>query len=243
VRQISFGSLRFVICTVALAGALLLPIRAAGQQFVTDDAARVDRGACQVEVWHGEVSSWLLPACHLVPGVELTAGLGWVRENGERSTENVLQAKSVFRPLGPNRLAVGLVAGLGLDPVEQSRTGTVSSAFAFVPVSYSPRGDDLLLHMNVGLHLHRREDGQEELSRRSDLTWAVRGDVPLGGAVTGIAELYGFEGERPLYQLGLRTAVIEELLGIDVSWGGNTRSGEAGAGWVVGLAWTPAPFR
>jgi len=42
-------------------------------------------------------------------------------------------------------------------------------------------------------------------------------------------------------EAGVRTALIPEWLLVDVSWGGHTQSGLNGAGWSVGLAWTPPP--
>lgn len=53
------------------------PAQLGAQQLATDDAGIVDYRACQLEAWHGQCSSWLLPACSPVRNPELTFGLGW----------------------------------------------------------------------------------------------------------------------------------------------------------------------
>ena len=45
------------------------------QQYVTDDAAITEYRGCQIQMWHGERSSWVLPVCTLVPRLELSLGL------------------------------------------------------------------------------------------------------------------------------------------------------------------------
>jgi hypothetical protein len=57
----------------------LLPAAAEAQQFATDDAGIADYRACQVEAWRGETASWLLPACHFIRNLEITAGMGFVQ--------------------------------------------------------------------------------------------------------------------------------------------------------------------
>lgn len=83
------------ILGIALMGAL--PAAPAGaQQYVVDDAAIVDPNACQVEAWHGERSSWILPACQLLGNVEISAGVGFLDEGeGLRETEYAVEAKTL----------------------------------------------------------------------------------------------------------------------------------------------------
>jgi hypothetical protein len=73
-------------------------------------------------------------------------------------------------------------------------------------------------------------------------TWAFRGDLVLTECFTLIGELFGEDRLRPEYQLGLRTILLPEYLLADLSYGGHSAPGVAGAGWAVGLAWTPPPL-
>jgi hypothetical protein len=73
-------------------------------------------------------------------------------------------------------------------------------------------------------------------------TWAFRGDLVLTERFTLIGELFGEDRLRPEYQLGLRTILLPEYLLADLSYGGHSAAGVAGAGWAVGLAWTPPPL-
>jgi hypothetical protein len=82
------------------------PTPAATQQFVTDDAGIVDFRACQLEGWHGESASWVLPACQPIRHLEITAGVGFIPENGSRAVEYVLQAKHVPPEVEPGHVGV-----------------------------------------------------------------------------------------------------------------------------------------
>jgi hypothetical protein len=228
---------------------LVAPAGAASQQFVTDDAAIVDRRACQLEAWLGQTSSWILPACQFVPRLEITAGVGFGDggHGGGRHAEYVLQGKYLFRELAPGGLGVGLVAGLGYDPLSQVRGG-VEGVFAYVPLSLSLRDHGLILHGNLGWLFERDEhehNGHVHDEAHHALTWAARADLllPLAGErFTLIGELFGEDRLRPEFQLGLRSELIAGRLLVDMSWGGHTQRGTNGAGWSFGFAWTPPPL-
>lgn len=237
----SFMSLVVAACT--------LPQPAVAQQFVTDDAFITESRACQLEAWHGETSSWLQPACHFVRPVELMLGAGSVAGDDGRSTQYVLQAKAQLREPRTGGIGYGFVAGLGHDPQAQVRGGVVS-LFAHVPVTASLAADALLLHVNAGWHHEYADHGQGRVHEDDDhghhaFTWALRADATprlADGRIAFIAELFGENGTRPEFQLGLRGAAVAERLLVAVSWGGHTRSGQAGAGWTAGFTWTPPPL-
>ncbi|MDQ3606314.1 MAG: hypothetical protein M3418_09060 [Gemmatimonadota bacterium] len=234
------------------AGALLLLLAAgmaapaAAQQFVTDDATVTAHRACQLEGWYGEAASWVLPACRFFRPLEITAGVGFVAdEDGGRAAEYVLQGKTLFRELQPNGYGVGLVMGIGVDPLAQATGRRIEGVYAFLPLSLSLAGDRLLLHLNPGWHFER--DAHDHGGRVQDaahhaFTWAFRGDLVLTERFTLIGELFGEDRLRPEYQLGLRTILLPEYLLADLSYGGHSAAGVAGAGWAVGLAWTPPPL-
>jgi hypothetical protein len=235
--------LRRLVLTAAAAACLSAqPARA--QQFVTDDAALTTPRACQLELWHGKVSSWVQPACHFVPGLELMAGVGLVDDGGARRAEYVLQGKYLLRETPEDGLGLGLVAGIGFDPRAQA-VGGVEGVFVLVPASLSLRGGRLLLHGNLGWHFERT--GHDPVHEGDDghhgLNWTARADVRLPGAgdrLTVIGELFAEDRLRPEFQLGLRTVLAADRLSLDLSWGGHTDRPHRGAGWTAGLIWTPA---
>jgi hypothetical protein len=222
------------------------PIRA--QQFVTDDAELVDLGACQLEGWHGESASWVLPACQPIEMLEITAGVGFVPEDGAHAVEYVLQGKVLIRSAEPGRLGIGLVGGLGFGPISQVVGDGVAGAYAYVPVTVPAADEGLILHVNVGWQFERDDLGEGSAggsASRHAFTWAARADLALPHAadrLTLIGELYGVDRVGPEYQLGIRTVLVEDRLLFDLSWGGHTASAERGAGWALGVAWTPPPF-
>jgi hypothetical protein len=179
---------------------------------VTDDAAIVAYRACQLEVWHGERSSWLQPACQPIPALELTVGIGSLDHGAGREAELLLQVGYMPRQVEPGRAGFGIVAGVGYDPQAQAGSG-VEGIFAYVPVSYQSPGGALLLHVNLGWHHHAAagHDGHhhtayaqqhgahsfvasatradvappnalERFLLNSSVTWATRTDVALPGA-------------------------------------------------------------
>jgi hypothetical protein len=210
----------------------------AAQQFVTDDAGIVEHGACQLEGWVGATTSWLLPACQLIRGVELTAGIGSVRVDNARTTQYVFQLKQLFRESDAGSGGIGFVAGVGLDRGSQVAGGTTTTAFAYVPASTPLYGDRFVAHGNVGWRYATSE-------RVHRFTWAMRADVALSSAPvwpTAIGELFGEGAGKPAYQVGVRATVGRDRLLVDLSWGDHTDRTQRGPGWALGVAWTPPPF-
>jgi hypothetical protein len=219
---------------------VLAPRGVQAQQFYTDDAAIVDAGACQVEGWYGETALWLLPACHFVPNLELTVGLGVLQDAGQR-LEYVVQGKYLLRDVSPRGVGVAVAAGLGFGPLAQVPGDGVAAAFAYVPVTWAPGAGRLVFHGNIGWQFDRNETGI-----RHALIWGVAGDalLPLPGErFTFIGELFGEGDDRPEYQVGLRVSLVTDRLHTDVSWGGHTARDRDGDGLVVGFTWTPPPLR
>jgi hypothetical protein len=229
--------------------ALAAPQVAGAQQFVADDAAIGDRGSCQLEAWHGEFASWIIPACHFVPNLELSLGVGFVGHGPDaRDTEFLVEGKYLFREMAPNRPGIGLVAGFEVDPRASTGRDRFEGVYAYVPVSFGFNEDRLVLHGNLGWHFERDDHGHGhgDEDAHHALTWAVRADVLLPVAAerfTLIGELFGEDRLLPEFQLGVRAALIPDRLLVDLSWGGHTQSDMRGAGWTLGAAWTPPAFR
>lgn len=86
------------------AGALLLLLAAgmaapaAAQQFVTDNATITPHRACQLEGWYGEAAAWVLPACRFVRPLEITAGVGFVADEGGGRAAAGVPARPAHHP-------------------------------------------------------------------------------------------------------------------------------------------------
>jgi hypothetical protein len=231
---------------------LLLPLhggRAQGQQLVTDDAATAEHRACQVEVWHGEISSWLIPACSPLRNLEVALGFGAVSDGSSRVGEYVLGGKyvPVSIDLGGGVLGLGVGGGLGFAPVDRLTPGGVSGAFAYGIGSLGLAGERLALHANLGWHYEQDEhehNGVVHQEGHHAVIWGVRGDgwLPfVAQRVAVIGELFGADRISPEFQVGLRSILVPDRLDVDVTWGGHTASGRRGSGWTLGLAWTAPP--
>jgi hypothetical protein len=219
-------------------GALAPP--AAAQQYVVDDAAIVDRGACQVEAWHGERASWILPACQPIRNLEISAGAGFVDEGGgHRETEYAIEVKTLLRPLAPGGWGVGLVLGVGPNPSAEPGERRFGDVYAFLPASLSLAEDRLVLHGNLGWEWDREaEPHGDHFHERDDhhVTWGARADLALNDLLSVIGEFHGEDDGGPAYQFGFRVHRPAAGVEMDLSWGGHSARGQPGAGFTVGLA-------
>lgn len=204
---------------------------AGAQQYVVEDAAIVDFGACQIEAWHGERESWMEPACQAIGNLELTAGAGFLDNGaGAREVAYLFEAKTLFRPLQPDDVGAGLFFGTVTDADARPE-----DVYGLGVVSASLGDDDLVLHGNVGWIWHRA-DGNHGLFR------GLRADAAVGGPFSLIGEIYGEGRENPEYQLGIRTSFPEAGVELDFSWGAEVGTGQRAAGFTVGIAIISLPF-
>jgi hypothetical protein len=239
-------AVRWGVTLLALATAVLQasPGIARAQQFVVDDAPIVDTGACQLAAWRGRLAGWALPACQLLPNLEVTAGMGWLRDFGDGwHVDYVVQGKYSLRDLEPGGVGVSVVAGAGLGPLAQAMGRSFHQLFAYVPASISTLEDRLILHVNAGWSMEREPHGDHDHTHHHVL-WGGRGDVGLSDRFTLIGEIFREGRETPEFQVGIRTTLIPDRVVLDVSYGDRLRDrvDENRLGLVAGLAWTPPPF-
>lgn len=217
--------------TVILPAWLASSGAAGAQQYITDDAAITEYKACQLQLWHGERSSWLLPVCTLFRGAELSAGLIVMRESRKHyHTEYVAQVKTLLRPLSSKSYGIGIVAGTGRDPGLHRKRVASHSLYAYVPASVSLMRDRLVLHENTGW-LYDTRDGEGQHS----LTWAARADVALTRRIAAIGESFGSNRGEAEFQAGVRAALRPNRVQLDASYGGSWSGDGSGAGWTLGL--------
>ncbi len=231
---------------------VLAPVAVGAQQYITDDAALTEHRACQIQMWHGQRASWVLPVCTPVQNVELSLGFIAVWDDGtmDENTghfEYVVQGKTLLRPLTTNSWGAGFVVGTGRDPALASTNPDLRSYYAYVPLSLSLAGDRVVLHQNTGW-LYQRAGDEQEWRGRHGISWAARADVALGGPhrpLVAVLEAYGAEGAAGVaseFQLGLRAFPRPESVQVDLSWGGFLRTGRRAAGWTLGVTLVTPPF-
>ena len=175
----------------SLLASLAAPPCLAGRPLSVDDANVNDAGAGHVEAWtareSGGSTTWnIAPAYGLTEGVEIAAALA--RDRGNQSTNSALQAKF--------RLTKSQEQGCNF-------AGTLGLAHASVETGNSPYLNGIAtcnasagsVHLNLGA---LRPAGSATLR-----SWGLAVERDLG-PLTGHAEYFGVQQDRPTVQLGLR---------------------------------------
>jgi hypothetical protein len=229
---------RLALGVVALA-CVALPSHGA-RPMVTDDARIVDAKACQVEAWvrrnRDSTESWALPACNPLGGFELTFGGARTREGGTGAfTDELLQVKTILRPLDERGLGVGIAAGTLRRPHRESARGWPGDTYAYVPVSIAMSGEDWVLHVNAGAARHRDQ-------RRTIATWGLGNEVRLRDGLYFIPEIFATDGGRPFYQAGLRQWVVKDRMQVDATYGNRAVSESHERWFSIGVRFLSPAF-
>lgn len=224
-------------CPLPLLGLLCLlaaPAFAA-RPMITDDARIVDAKACQVEAWHrfnrdSQDRSWAVPACNPTGNLELSVGGGQGVSDtppGERQlAAGLVQAKTLFKPLTPDGWGIGLAVGRSFERTGQQPRAV--SHYFYVPMSLALRGDDIVLHLNLGV----RDD---RTAHRSFATWGLGSEIRLAPQLQLIAETFGESRGGTQVHGGLRWWVIPDRVQIDATTGGRVQPGVPGRWMSVGV--------
>jgi len=217
---------------------LLLPVSAAfaARPMITDDARLTDAKACQVESWikfnRDSTEKWALPACNPGGNLELSLGGGVGEDSqGVKTHDVMIQAKTLLKPLETNGYGVGLALG----NVRHPAISTGSDLYAYVPVSFSFKDDVFVLHTNLGV-LRSRDEG------KNHLTWGVGSETQATPNLAFIAETFGQETGRGLYQLGLRYWVAPNRVQVDTTFGNRFGSSGDERWFSIGLRLISPPF-
>lgn len=198
----------------ALSGLLLAAQTAhAARPMTTDDARLTDAGACQVESWvhlhGGQREIWALPACNPGGNFELTLGgaLSYSGSRQERGAQ-VIQGKTLFKPLVTNGYGIGIAAGYATQP------GSANSGhpYFYVPVSFSLADDLAVIHTNLG-YTREREN------KENRLTWGVGTEIQITPSSYLIAESFGQDKGAAFFQMGLRHWIVPGHVQIDTTYG------------------------
>ncbi|MEP7070190.1 MAG: hypothetical protein ABI789_13160, partial [Usitatibacter sp.] len=127
----------------------------AARPMITDDARVVDPKACQVESWvrrnRESTEMWALPACNPTGHFEFTFGGARTEAHGESAfTDQIVQVKTILRPLETDGWGVGLAAGTARHLKRESANGWPGDAYFYVPVSLAFNQDQWVVHLNAG---------------------------------------------------------------------------------------------
>jgi hypothetical protein len=200
---------------VAFLFALLAHLAAAhaARPMITDDARLTDAGACQVESWAhihgGQRELWALPACNPGGNFELTlGGVLSFTDGTQNGGATVIQMKTLFKPLATNGYGIGFAAGYATQP-GSTRTG---NPYFYVPLSFSLADDRLVIHTNLG-YTREREN------QATRFTWGLGSEIQLSNRSYVIAESYGQDKGRALFQMGLRHWIVPNRIQIDTTYG------------------------
>lgn len=218
----------------------------AAQQYVVDDAVIVVPRSCQAEMWHGERASWILPACQILPNLEITLGAGFVNGDGsDREPEYAVEGKTILREMAPDAWGVALVMGLGPNPSADVDERVFGDIYLFVPASRVVLDGGLVVHGNLGWRWDRKgpqANGRPPNGRSHHLTWGLRGDIPINPRFSFLVEGYGEDRERPSVQMGFRIHFAEAGMEMDTSWGRSSTGSGDGPGFTIGLSLTSGPL-
>jgi hypothetical protein len=216
---------------LALLGAV--PAAHAARPMITDDARIVDAKACQVEAWarrnRDSTEYWALPACNPTGNAELTFGGARTQADGESAfTDNLVQAKTIFRPLQPEGWGIGLAVGAVRKLKRESANGWPGDPYFYSPISLSLPGDWWTVHLNLGAQRNRAEG-------RNVFLWGLGNEIALRDDLFFIPEIFHNESGRPFYQLGLRYWVVKDRLQLDSTYGNRAEGGSKENWFSIGL--------
>lgn len=209
----------------------------AARPFMTDDARITTAESCQLESWTRQYrdrnENWVLPACNLTGNFEITAGAGRFHADGQtHSTDQVLQGKTLLRPLETNSWGWGVAFGVVRHAGSQAGSNNPGSRYIYLPLSWSMHDDQVVVHANLGW-THERQ------SQKNLTSWGLGAEYWVHPKVMLIAETFGDDRQKPLVQTGLRFSVIPGLLQIDATRGAQPH-GHAHTRWTsFGLRYTP----
>jgi hypothetical protein len=230
------------IALAAVVTSTLAPPALGARPMITDDARIVDPAACQLETWtrlnRGSTEYWALPACNPSGNLEITFGGARTRSDGAtKFTDEVIQGKTMLRPLDERGLGVGVAFGTVRHPSRAKEDGWPGDPYAYVPISAAFADGAWVSHVNIGA-ARRRDEG------RNVATWGLGHEVRLHPDLYFIPEIFHTDPGRPSYQVGLRYWVLRDVLQVDATYG-NRLVSDTGARWFsIGLRiLTPAFLR
>ncbi|HET7097523.1 MAG TPA: hypothetical protein VFJ68_09040 [Casimicrobiaceae bacterium] len=187
----------------------------AGQPLVTDDAAIVAPGTCQLEAWyhptHDGHEYWAQPACNFTGNLELAVGVARSYPDDDPTSSLIhLQAKTVLFPRDDGQWSFGVV-GSGDRDTGAAHGRTAFQAFNVTGLaSWYPR-EDLEIDLNLGVS-YQYGSGTFAFAAAA-VQYAVIETVQL------LAEVFHDEPGRAKFQVGVRGIVVPDRFEVYASYG------------------------
>jgi len=227
---------------VLLAACMVLtsPVTQSARPMMTDDARLVDPKACQVESWvrtnKGSREYWALPACNFTGNLELTLGGAQTHSAiGSDTTDVIFQGKTLFKPLDTNGYGIGLAAGYAAHPAANADRQLLGDPYFYVPMSFSFRNDDIVVHSNLGALRSREKQAIKP-------TWGLGAEWRLNQQLFLIGESFGQSDGRPSAQAGVRFWIVPNHVQIDATYGNRLESSDNRRWFSLGLRLISLPF-
>jgi hypothetical protein len=175
-----------------------------------------------------------LPACNFTGNLELTFGGARTNASGAtHTTDALLQAKTILRPLDDTGWGAGLTLGAARHLQREQATGW-GDAYFNVPVSMAIAGERWVAHFNGGASWRRDE-------KRALATWGFGNEILIARGTYLIPEVFRTERGKPFFQAGVRHWLVKDRLQLDATYG--DRFGGERAHWVsIGLRVLTPPF-
>ncbi|MWV62734.1 hypothetical protein DCO58_02590 [Helicobacter saguini] len=202
-----FKKICVFIAFVALNTALLY----AARPMNTDDARVVPYGHCQLETWaefHINTASeiWALPACNLLWDTEISLG-------GDIGLENSafrFQIKKLFVDADKKNWGIGIAVGNALTQ-NTPYNYQLDELYFYIPASLVLLDSKLVFHANVGYNL---------ANLKTHIFSAGLGmEAQLSSRIFFIGEVYYAQFDPFIFQVGLRTWLLEDMFQIDSTYG------------------------
>jgi hypothetical protein len=213
-----------IVCVAGLLAGVSF-VHAAGGHHAVDDAALLDPGQCQLEVWadrergRARTLMHLGPACR-VGAVELGLNLDRVHAAGSDAVAVAGPQVKWAASLGAGLSAGVVVAANWQDPSPRYLGSTV-----VLPVSWQA-SESVLLHLNVGRDL--RAHASDDTRAGAAIEWTPHSSWLF------VAERFR-EGRTSFWRAGARW-VLDPALNLDLSYARGV-DGSAPSWWTFGLTW------
>ena len=217
------------------ASALLLACIAAGthagQPLVTDDAALVAPGTCQLEAWTRPAgdgrSDWAQPACNFTGNLELSVGAARAHPDAGAASSLVnLQGKTLLSPRNGGAWSFGVVGGAARDTGAPHGGSAYQGYYGKALASWYPR-DNVEVDLNLGA-----------ANAYGTGTYALAGVAVQYAVVPGfqlLAETFRDAPGPGKFQVGVRYAIIANRFEAYASYGNLYRATGDGRFAIIGI--------
>lgn len=226
---------RVATCTLLMFATMQLA--QAGRPIETDDASVTAHRTCQLDFWT-ETSLEVRQdnfngGCNFLGNGEFSLGLGAVHGNQEDQTLSSLGYKHIFKHFTDSTAGYGLAASREwgrLKSTDESSQETLLTTIASVPL----RGEDLLLHLNLGYLQYR-----DQIQSDNSVFKAAALDYSFNERIGFSVETFSGVEDSLSRRVGARYTLIPDFLQIDASYGSDYGTFQGARAFTVGFGITP----